>query len=159
MPKGFQPGNQEAKKKGKHKKTLEKMRVLEALRQGVMREVEPVLRSSLDSARGLTMMYQRKKVKNKKGKYKRTGEFVMVKDPDRITELLNGNCEGEDWYYITTKDPNIVAVRELWDRAFGKPEQPVKHSGDSSNPVKVDVAIVEEVLEKAYGQRTKKTTI
>lgn len=156
MPKGFQPGNKEATKKGKHKKTLEKERVLEAIRQGVMREAEPVLRSSLNSARGLTVMYQRRKVKNKKGKYKRTGEFIMVKDPDRIIELLNGNCEGEDWYYITTKDPNIAAVKELWDRAFGKSKETVDMNLHEDKPIDVLKEIRKSIHRIRNGNKTGK---
>jgi len=127
----FQPGNQEAKKKGKNKKTLEREQQLLLLQQEIMKEVKPLLRAALDSAKGLTVMYQRRKVKNKStGKYERTGELVRVMDQNRVEELLRGDCVGDDWYYITTKDPNIASIKELWDRAFGKPRETLdlKHS-------------------------------
>jgi len=128
----FQPGNQEAKKKGKNKKTIDREKALELFQQQILKEIVPVLRSALASAQGLTVMYQKKKVKNSKtGKYERTGEMVKVTSQDRVQELLNGNREGDDWYYITTKDPNIAAIKELFDRAFGKSKESieVKHTG------------------------------
>ena len=128
----FQIGNQEAKKKGKNKKTIDREKALELFQQQILKEIVPVLRSALASAQGLTVMYQKKKVKNSKtGKYERTGEMVKVTSQDRVQELLNGNREGDDWYYITTKDPNIAAIKELFDRAFGKSKESieVKHTG------------------------------
>jgi hypothetical protein len=72
-------------------------------------------------------MYQRRKVKNKLGKYERTGELIKISDQSRVEELLHGKgINGEDYYYITTKEPNISAVKELWDRAFGRPKETVE---------------------------------
>ena len=114
-------------KGSKHKKTIEKELALEQLRQGILKELMPVLRAALDSARGLTVMYQRQKIKVGK-EFKRQGELVQVTDQARVEQLLRGNKEGDDWYYITTKDPNVAAVKELWDRAFGKSKETIEHS-------------------------------
>jgi len=128
----FQKGNKEGEKRGKNKKTIEKEKALELFQQEILREIAPLLRSALNSARGLTVMYQKRKVKNKStGKYERTGELVRVSNQDRVEELLRGDCSGDDWYYITTKDPNIASIKELFDRAFGKSKESieVKHTG------------------------------
>lgn len=117
---------------GKNKKTLDREKALYELQQGIIKELKPILLAAMNSARGLTVMYQKKKVKNKStGKYERTGEMVKVGNQNRVQELLNGNCTGDDWYYITTKDPNIASIKELFDRAFGKSKESieVKHTG------------------------------
>ena len=143
---GARPGA--GKPKGsKHKTTIEREIALEQLRQGVMMELKPVMRAALDSARGLTVMYQKKKVKNKSsGKYERTGELTKVTNQSRVEELLRGDCSGDDWYYITTKDPNIASIKELWDRAFGKPKESIEHSGG----IKLSESEDKEKIEKAF---------
>jgi len=123
MKGGKQPGA--GRPKGaKSSKTIDKEIALEQMRQMILQEMKPILRGALDSARGLTVMFQKRKVKNKAtGKYERTGELVRVTSLERVEELLKGNCSGDDWYYITTKDPNMVAIKELWDRTYGRTKE------------------------------------
>jgi len=131
MAKGGKREGAGRKPGSKTKKTLEREVALRQLQQGILQELRPLLRSALDSAKGLTVMYQKRKVKGKDNKYHRTGELVRVQDQSRVEELLRGDCTGDDWFYITTKDPNIISIRELFDRAFGKPKESVevKHTG------------------------------
>jgi hypothetical protein len=37
------------------------------------------------------------------------------------------------------KDPKIrlLAIKELWDRGYGKPKQSIEHSGDTENPIMI----------------------
>ena len=134
----FQKGHKPygtAVKGAKQKKTLEKEVQLKYLQQEILKEIRPLLRAGLDSARGLTIMYQRKKVKVGK-EFKRQGELVQVNDQNRVEQLLRGDCTGEDWYYITTKDQNIQALKELLERVFGKVQDKMDiTSGDKPIPL------------------------
>lgn len=119
------------KKKGKKNKgTLEKEAALQLLQQGILKEIRPLLRAALDSAKGLTVMLQRKMVKQKDGKFRRTGELVRVRSIERVEELLKGDCQGDNYFYITTRDPNIKAIEDLLNRAFGKPKEQVDFGFD-----------------------------
>jgi hypothetical protein len=133
----------------KKKKTIQKEMALEQLKQGILKELKPILRGALDSARGLTVMYQKKKVKTKEG-FKRIGELVQVKDQARVEELLQGSCSGDDWYYITTKDPNIQAIKELWDRSFGKVKESLELTGNEGGPIELGV-VLKNKIDKIYG--------
>lgn len=116
-------GNPKGRGSSKNKKTLEKIEHLKMVQQEILKEIKPLLRAALNSATGLTVMYQRKKVKNIKGKYERTGELQRVTDPYRVEQLLRRDQTGDDWYYITTKDPNIQALENLFNRVFGKVQE------------------------------------
>jgi len=124
MPRGgARPGA--GKPKGcKHKKTIQEEIALAEYKQEILRNMGPLVRAQLNSATGLTVMLQRKMVKDKKtGKFERTGELVQVKDPERVKNLLEGDCVGNNWYYITTKDPNVKALEDIFSRVFGKPKE------------------------------------
>lgn len=141
----FQKGNKEATKRGKNKKTLRKELELEKLQQEILKEIKPLLRAALNSATGLTVMYQRKKVRVGK-EYKREGELVKVTDQFRVEQLLRGNQQGDDWYYITTKDPNVQALENLFNRVFGKPQDFGKPLGDKDNPLVIQIS--QEIADK-----------
>ena len=50
----------------------------------------------------------------------------VVEDLETIIAYLNdelNEANDEDWYYISTKPVDMVALKELYDRAFGKPLQ------------------------------------
>ncbi len=152
MPRGgYYPGG--GRPKGsKSSKTIEKEIALKQVQQMVLKEVIPLFRSALNSATGLTVMFQRKKVKNKiTKKFERTGDLVRVVDVNRVEDLLKGTCSGEDWYYITTKDPNIQALKELLDRTFGKSKESLELTGLDGGPVEIGVTLKSKI-DKIYGQ-------
>ena len=125
------------KKNGtKNKKTLEREMALKVYQQAIMNDLKDFIESQFLMAKGMTVMFQRRKVKDKKGEYHRTGEFQRVRNELEIERLLNSDCNGDDWYYITTKDPNVKALEDVFCRIFGKPEQSIKHSGDELNPIR-----------------------
>lgn len=135
----------------KTKKTILKEKALEQLQQDILRDLKELYLAGRKSATGLMVMYQRKKVKNKKtGKWERTGELVRVSDPNRIEELLRGPGEGEDWYYISAKDPNIQAFNSLLDRTFGKPKESIELGGEDGGPINLEIGIT-KAIEKTYG--------
>lgn len=149
MASGGKRKNAGRKQGSKGKKTIERELELESLRQGIMQHTQKILESALNSACGSTVMFQRKKVKNKKtGKYERTGEFVKVSDENRVHKLLEGGGKGEDWYFITTKDANVIAIKELWDRAFGKSQDSLDiTTGGKPLPIPKDLG---DIINKAY---------
>jgi len=77
----FQKGNQEARKKGKNKKTIEKDLALEYIRKEVFKELKPLVEAKLDLAKGCWVFR-----KSATGQ-----ERIYQEKPDReaIEDLLN----------------------------------------------------------------------
>lgn len=135
----------------KTKKTLLKEEALKEFKDSVVRDLKELYLAGRKSATGLMVMYQRKLVKNPKtNKYERTGELIRVTDPYQIETLLNSEGEGEDWYYIAAKDPNIHAFTALMDRTFGKAKESLEITGEDGGPIPIDINI-KSALDKAYG--------
>ncbi|MCX6724235.1 MAG: hypothetical protein NT155_03650 [Candidatus Staskawiczbacteria bacterium] len=133
----FKPGDKRPKGAGikrgqKTKKTLEQEAALDLYKKRILDNLVPFIRAQFNQAEGMTVMFQRRKQKNKKtGKFERTGELVRVMDINRVEQLLKSDGQGENYYYITTKDPNVKALENLFNRVFGKPKESieVEHKG------------------------------
>lgn len=58
---------------------------------------------------------------------------VLVTDPDEIAEAIDKmECGGDsdEYYYATTKEPDVKAIDSLMNRAYGRPKETVEHSGE-----------------------------
>jgi hypothetical protein len=135
------------KKGTKRPHTLEREAALKIYQQQILENLKPLIRSQLNAANGLTVMFQKKLLRNKKtGKLERTGDLVRVTNPERVEELLNGDCKGENYYYITIKDPNVKALEDLFNRVFGKPKETLEVDGG------LDLNIdIKKIIDKIYG--------
>jgi hypothetical protein len=129
-PKGHKKYGGGIKKGQRHKKTIDIEKAREIYKQEVLSELKPLLISQLQSAKGLFVVLRRGLVKGKNGKLYRGGQLEQVKDPFEIQQLLNSDGQGEDWHIITSKEPNIVALKDILDRAFGRPTETIEHKGD-----------------------------
>jgi len=137
----------------KHKKTLEQEVALDLYKQRILNNLLPLIRAQFNQAEGMTVMFQRRKVKNSKtGKLERTGELVRVMDINRVEQLLKGDGQGENYYYITTKDPNVKALEDLFNRVFGKPKETI----ELDTPANVTINIINEDLNRAKQRIEKK---
>lgn len=98
--------------------TISKEKAKEVLRQMVMRQLGPLVRAQVDSARGIAHFMLRDSA---------TGQFRRLTEPREIEEALNapGAAEGST-YWIYTKDPSIQAFTDLMNRALGKPTEEVE---------------------------------
>lgn len=58
---------------------------------------------------------------------------VLVTDPGEISDaidFLEGNGSTDNYYYITTKEPDVRAIDSLMNRAYGRAKESVELSGE-----------------------------
>ena len=145
------------RKKGiKNKKTLDTEKALTLYKQAMLKELKPILQSQQQLAKGLVVMLRRGLIKGKNGKLYRGGDLQQVKNPDEIERLLNSDGQGEDWYFITAKDPNVKAIQDIFDRIFGKPKETTELLTPSDRPLQIQF-IIKESLEKIYGKNKQRS--
>jgi len=115
----------------KNKKTIDRERALESYQQQMLGEMLPLIRAQQAAAKGLVVVLRPRMVKNAKGKLERTGEMRQVKDPAEIEELFNSSGVGVDYHIIWAKDPNVKALKDIWEMVFGKAPQSleIEHKG------------------------------
>ena len=119
-------------KGSKNKATLERERVLAALRQRTLEHADILFDAQLALARGLTYLYKIEKYYEGKGK----NRVLKRKKPQLVTSQLEieaylarqvdeGDMDDPEdtYFFITTKDPNNQAIDSLLDRTFGKAMQ------------------------------------
>lgn len=120
-------------KGSKSKATLEKEAVLAALRQRILKKMEPIFEAQFSLVRGVAYMYR---IEEHKGGRK---EHVLVTDPNEIGRVLEKIHVGEagtvdeKYYYITVKAPDNRAIDSMLDRVFGKSTQAI--SGPDGGPI------------------------
>jgi hypothetical protein len=111
-------------------KTMEGRRqakVLEAYRQKVYRLTSRLLQAQAIKAMGQQFLFKIDNVSKKP---------ILVEDPNEIAdyiENLHGNpgIIDESYYFISVKDPDIMAIENMLNRAFGRPKEE-KGEGDGS---------------------------
>ena len=47
-------------------------------------------------------------------------------------------------------EKDVAAIKEWFDRAVGRPAQPIRGDGDEDTPIKMEIDI-SKILDKAYG--------
>lgn len=99
----------------KTKKTIAKEQAREALRQIVLRKMEPLVQRMIVAAMGIGHLYTRDKA----------GKFTKVENEAQIDKLLAEGQEDRD-YWIFTKDPSVQAFTDLMNRAMDKPAEQVQ---------------------------------
>ncbi len=142
----------------KSKATLEKEAVENALKQRIMQSADSLFNSAKSLAVGNQFLY---KIETKmEGKKQVRSRPVLITDEIEINDYIDRldrenrgeEVENEDdntYYFISTKEPDITAVRELLDRALGKPMQNIK----TENDVFIDVSKnLKDTISKFYGK-------
>ncbi|WP_143447923.1 hypothetical protein [Kineosporia sp. R_H_3] len=115
---GPQPGY--GRPKGKlSKTTLDRIKVLEEIRQRVARNADQLLNAQMSLAVGNVLLFRVDQ--DEKGKEL---PAVQVTSAEEIKAYIDGDTEGE-CDYITAKLPDNKAIDSLLDRTFGKPEQSI----------------------------------
>ena len=97
--------------KDPHTRDKDAQRALYA--QGVFAAQAAIQRAQIQSAIGLVHVFLRDK----------EGKWTRCEDPEQIETALNSgdpNC-----YMLSTKDPNVAAAKDLFDRALDKPTEHV----------------------------------
>jgi hypothetical protein len=91
-----------------------------ALRQIVLKHMEPLVQRMIAAAMGIGHLCKRDA----------TGKFTRVEDEKEIEKLMCDGTEGSH-YWIFAKDPSVQAFTDLMNRAIDKPTESVgiEHSG------------------------------
>lgn len=121
----------------KDNKTLEREKVLEAMRQQIMQRAEALVRAAFIPAMGVNFVYRIDETKNEKGRVVHK-EHVLVEDPHEIAMALDqieeGSVDPEDkYYYISSKAPDFRAAEMLINRVFGKSKEMVEVTNPDGN--------------------------
>jgi hypothetical protein len=131
---GKQPGAGRPKG-GKNQTTLEKERVQAELRQRTMRAADKLWNAQYQKAVGSVMVFRVDEEEGDNGKVKRI--HTLVESADEIkrvldeNEGLDGNV-GENYYFVTTVPPDNKAIDSMFDRTFGKAQQTVEITDEST---------------------------
>lgn len=126
------------------KKTLMKLREKKRMDEMIVRKTAPLIRAAMSRALGQIFVYRIDEVYDEdttrvlkngeeqvvKGKL-RSRKHVRVTDPDEIQEALD-KMEGEghggdndEYYYITTKEPDSQTIDMLLSRPYGKAKESI----------------------------------
>lgn len=161
---GKRPGA--GRKKGsKLPKTLEREKVLEAVRQRVMGIAHRLVDKQLVLANGQQFLYKIEKEWIKTGKGEKAGYWrnkkpELVEDESTIRWYLenmvdeaNGDVEKEDdpsatFYFLTVKEPNNQAIDSMLNRTFGSPVQSTKLIGDDGKAAAITIQVSEVIAKK-----------
>lgn len=113
--------NRKGKPKGsKRKKTINMELAQEQLQQAVFANLKPLTAAAIQSAIGEVYVYRVFDDNCDEKKHS------LVEDPKEIEKALDeisrGNFE-KNYYYISTKPSNTNALKELFDRGFGKSKE------------------------------------
>ena len=124
MPRGGRRPGAGAKKGSKQTASLQKAELLKQFRDRVAAEFEPLLSALFTTATGVTHMMVRDE----------SGKWTRVTDPVQILRYLEA---GETVYRITAQNPDVRALKDIFDRAFGSPTQAVELTGAEGQPMEV----------------------
>ena len=119
---GRRPGA--GKPKGyKHKGTLLKAEARARFTTRVLAELDPLITAQLELAKGCIVMFGRLK-----------NEWVQVTDPAIMLKCLKS---GAACYRIVSQPPDGRALKDIFDREFGRPVESVQHVGEGSGPIHI----------------------
>jgi len=63
-----------------------------------------------------------------------TKRWTRITDPDEIEKAMNFGEEGQNYYWIWTKDPSVQAFTDLMNRALDKPAEQFQLTGAEKGP-------------------------
>jgi hypothetical protein len=138
---GARPGA--GRKKGildPNSKKYQILKTKQAIEKQITKKTAPLIRAALITALGQTFVY---KVEEQKiGKGPKGGEYTkrvhtLVTDPREIETALNkmedgGQDPDDEYYYVTTKEPDHRAVEMLLNRLLGRPKEMIEMTGTFS---------------------------
>lgn len=121
---GRTPGS--GKPKGyKHKGTLEKDEMRRRFRARVSERFLGLIDAQLDAATGVSHLLAQGP----------DGKWIQVTDPEVMLACLNG----EGFYKITAQNPNVNALKDIFDRVMDKPKEALELTGKDGEPIEVQL--------------------
>lgn len=119
--------------------TIERERVLEAMKTRIAKTADKLLNSQMNLAQGVQMLYCI--TANEKGIRSKP---ELITSQTTIESYLAGELEDDDkeYYFITTERPDNRALDSLFDRTFGKSKESldVTTNGESINEISYEQA-------------------
>lgn len=117
---------------------------LKRYRKRVADSAQTLLDRQMSLANGQQFLYVVRTVDGKRQKPER------VTDEETIRAYLEGELKDPDeWHYITTKEPDGQAIKEMMDRTYGKATERVDHTtkGESINDIaKLDDGQLDQLI-------------
>jgi hypothetical protein len=107
----------------KYRKTLEKEQMRQRFRARVSARLDPLIDAELDAALGVTHLLAQGP----------DGKWLQVTDPAIMVAVLNG----DGFYKITAQNPNVYALKDIFDRTMDKPTESVEVSGKDGEPIEL----------------------
>lgn len=117
-------GKRGPKRGVKYTKTLEKLEMERLFRQRVSERFAELIDAQFDAAKGVSHMMA-------KG---RDGKWIEVTDAGLMLKCLNS---GESFYKITAHNPNVFALKDIFDRMMGMPVKAVELTGKDGDPLRI----------------------
>ena len=123
-------------------KVLERMKIKAAYNQRVMLHTDELFNAQLANAKGNTYIYEVVEINLGGGKTRKKHELVT--NPNQIAKILDENLgnsgEVEGGYFIvTTEKPDNMAIKDMFDRAFGTATQIQEISGKDGDAIKFEM--------------------
>lgn len=152
------------KKGGMNYTTKKRIAIRKQFEDRIHHNADVLLNAALNKALGETYLMCKVTEKDSKGKVLRIYHEVVT-DPRTIIDYLDGELEGgeslnqpgeDEYYYMSTKPVDMVAVKELYDRAFGKPLQKTDITSDGD---KLGVALSADQAEQLIRARANRSDI
>lgn len=111
-------------KGSENEETAQRRAAMAQFKDRVAKNVDRLFNSQLDAALGEKFLYVTREVGTGTKKHRET---TMVTDPEIIKQYLDGefNDQDDDYYFISTKAANNMAIDSLLNRAFGTPQKNV----------------------------------
>ncbi len=109
----------------------------QAYKERVSQNVNNLLNHQLSLARGLQFLY---KIEiNSKTKAK--SRPILIEDQETLEAFLNGDLDNEkdEYYYLTTKEPNNQAIDSMMDRTYGRAVAVTQLEGPGGGPLEIKI--------------------
>ena len=120
------------------KTTLAQKKAFEDLKNTILRAQKSLLNAQMGVARGLTFLYVIK-TENIKGKIVRSKPEIVT-NHEVIKKYLAEELDEEEneYYYMSTKEPDTKAIDSLFDRVHGKARQNIGlDGGEDDKPIAI----------------------
>lgn len=116
-----------------NKETKERRAALEVFKERVEKHADRLFNAQAKLATGEQYLFCRTTTEDSKGKRMTTTEIIT--DPEIIKQYLDDELDDttDEYYYISTKPANNMAIDSLLNRAFGTPNKniDVKSNGNT----------------------------
>ncbi len=105
-------------------KVAERLELLHIYRTRVAPKLLELVESQMQAAQGVSHLMAKD----------RDGKFIQVTDPVMMARVLNS---GETFYRIHAQNPDVRALKDIFDRLMGMPTQALELTGAEGQPLEV----------------------